>query len=541
MDSDKALLMAQAAAEGRTIELTPREKQLKNLLVDVARRIDATPANPGEKKPDEPLVLRWAGGWVRDKLLGIESHDIDTAINNMTGEAFAKCLAKEAYRPEVQKAHSLSQGDVGRLYTVAKNPEKSKHLETSSLNLCGLDVDFVNLRKETYTADSRNPQMEFGTAEEDALRRDATVNALFYNLMTEKIEDFTGGLRDMEAKLIRTPMEPFQTFTDDPLRVLRLIRFASRLEFSIDPEVEAMMGDTRVLDALRLKISRERVGIELEKMLKGNHPCESLRLIDRLGLYHTVFTDPARTDMPEPDISNWHAAYEALDTLAARKTPGSIYHVLVRSDEAAYFAWQLSAVVPFEQLPDEESRKPGKPPIPWATQANRGGLMSPTKLTDVITAAHRHRLAILELKNAVRDKAPYVRERERFGMAIREWDFKGGHWKLQVLYALLFEVMERTGEGAKAGKDGAATREEIFMEWQGFLDHLEELDVMDAPAIKRLVDGTQLAKALGVKPGKWMAAALEVVMRWQLQHVGETDPAGAIEEVKARKEELDIP
>jgi hypothetical protein len=167
--------------------------------------------------------------------------------------------------------------------------------------------------------------------------------------------------------------------------------------------------------------------------------------------------------------------------------------------------------------------------------------MSPTKLTDVITAAHRHRLAILELKNAVRDKAPYVKERERFGMAIREWDFKGGHWRLQVLYALLVEVMERTRPTAKGTEEEKSGREQIFLEWQAFLDHLEDLDVMDAPAIKRLVDGTQLAKALGVKPGKWMTAALDVVMRWQLQHVGETDPAGAIEEVKARKEELGIP
>jgi tRNA nucleotidyltransferase/poly(A) polymerase len=113
--------------------------------------------------------------------------------------------------------------------------------------------------------------MEFGTAEEDALRRDATVNALFYNLQTDQVEDFTGGLRDMEKKLIRTPLEPFQTFMDDPLRVLRLIRFASRLGFSIDPAAEAVMGDPRVTEALKLKISRERIGIELEKMLKGEY------------------------------------------------------------------------------------------------------------------------------------------------------------------------------------------------------------------------------------------------------------------------------
>lgn len=258
----------------KTIQLNDRETQLKNLLVDVARHLDEKQAEAGELK--EPLVLRWAGGWVRDKLLGIESHDIDTAINTMTGEDFASRIADICLIPDVREAHHIGEDDLGRLYKVAKNPEKSKHLETTSAKLFGLDVDFVNLRKETYAEDSRNPQMEFGTAEEDALRRDATVNALFYNLQTDQVEDFTGGLRDMEAKLIKTPLEPFQTFMDDPLRVLRLIRFASRLEFSIDPAAEEVMGDPRVLDALKLKISRERIGIELEKMLKGNIPCFSV-------------------------------------------------------------------------------------------------------------------------------------------------------------------------------------------------------------------------------------------------------------------------
>ena len=248
-----------------TVQLNPREKQLKGLLLDVAAYIDKA----GGKAPNEPVVLRWAGGWVRDKLLGIQSHDIDTAINSMTGFAFASKLREFCDKPENVEKHSIGPTDIGNLHKIAQNPEKSKHLETVTTRILGFDVDFVNLRKETYAEDSRNPQMEFGTAEEDALRRDATVNALFYNLNTGEVEDLTGGLPDMDAKLIRTPMEPFQTFMDDPLRVLRLIRFASRLTFSIDPEAERVMGDPRVLEALRLKISRERVGVEVEKMLTG--------------------------------------------------------------------------------------------------------------------------------------------------------------------------------------------------------------------------------------------------------------------------------
>lgn len=255
-----------------TIELTPKEAQLKDLLLDTTEFINAS------RETGEPVILRWAGGWVRDKLLRIGSHDIDTAINVMTGEAFALRLCEFCADPNTIKKHDLEESTIGSLHKIARNPAKSKHLETTTIKLFGYDVDFVNLRKETYTEDSRNPQMEFGTAEEDALRRDATVNALFYNLNTGKVEDFTTGLIDMKSRLIKTPLEPFQTFMDDPLRVLRLVRFASRLEFTIDPAAEKVMGDSRVLDALRLKISRERVGVEIEKMLKGEFVNNATRL-----------------------------------------------------------------------------------------------------------------------------------------------------------------------------------------------------------------------------------------------------------------------
>jgi hypothetical protein len=245
------------------IDLSPKEQQLRLLLLDVAKSIDNSGYTPG------PVVLRWAGGWVRDKLLGIESHDIDVAINAMTGVTFAERMCDYCETPEAIRKHQIGKNDIGNLHNVARNPDKSKHLETAMVKMFGLDIDFVNLRKEVYSDQSRNPQVEFGTAEEDAFRRDATINALFYNLHTDRIEDFTGGLPDMKAKLIRTPLDPLKTFTDDPLRVLRLVRFASRLDFSIDPNTERFMGNEKVLDSLRAKISRERVGIELEKMLKG--------------------------------------------------------------------------------------------------------------------------------------------------------------------------------------------------------------------------------------------------------------------------------
>ncbi|PNY29993.1 CCA tRNA nucleotidyltransferase, mitochondrial [Tolypocladium capitatum] len=516
----------------RPIQLNAREQQLRRLLIDVCRFIDAT-GDVGE-----PLVVRWAGGWVRDRLLGIESHDIDVAINAMTGVAFAQRMCDFCASPDAVDRHAIRPDDVGNLHNVARNPEKSKHLETAMVRMFGLDLDFVNLRRETYASDSRNPHMEFGTAEEDALRRDATINALFYNLYTGCVEDFTSGLPDMATRTIRTPLDPLQTFTDDPLRVLRLVRFASRLQFTIDPATEQVMGHHKVLDALRIKISRERVGVELEKILKGSHPRRALELMDRLNLYHAIFTDPAQEVSTGPDTTRWHAAYQCLDHLMQNRSPGSIGALLVLSDDAAYLAWNLAAVCPWmavQDLPDPDRKANAPPPV---SVIAREGFKAPNKLTGILTASHRHRKEIAELKSAVCSKEPFIHERDRFGMAVRRWDAQGGSWALQVLSALLVDAMEHL----EAWSDRDVEERESFLRgWQKFLDHLVELDVYNAPALIRLLDGRSLAQSLGVKPGKWTGGALDVCMAWQLRNPHETDPQEAIEEVRRRRDELGIP
>ena len=245
----------------KEITLNDQEKTLRQLLLDVADYIET---QDGCKKPE----LRITGGWVRDKLLGITSHDIDIGIDTMTGYKFGTLMKQ--YMNDSKRQAKYGEDVLGGLSKIEANPEKSKHLETVTTKILGLEIDLVNLRKEVYAEDSRNPTMEFGTPVEDALRRDSTVNSLFYNLSTCQVEDLTErGLQDMKLGVIRTPLSPYQTFRDDPLRVLRCIRFASKLGYSIDPETEQAMSDTSIREALRAKISRERVGIEVEKMLKG--------------------------------------------------------------------------------------------------------------------------------------------------------------------------------------------------------------------------------------------------------------------------------
>ena len=139
---------------------------------------------------------------------------------------------------------SITSTNTLQQVTVIKaNPDQSKHLETATCCIGGLELDFVNLRTEHYddASDRRIPHQVFcGTAEEDAYRRDITINSLFYNVTTSKVEDLTGcGVRDLLVdRLIRTPLDPRVTFMDDPLRVLRAVRFAAVLEgFELVPEL----------------------------------------------------------------------------------------------------------------------------------------------------------------------------------------------------------------------------------------------------------------------------------------------------------------
>lgn len=146
-------------------------------------------------------------------------------------------------------------------------------METATIRVEGLMIDLVNLRNEVYTDDSRVPTIVFGTPKEDAYRRDLTINAMFYNINEEKVEDLTErGIQDLRDGIIRTPLPPLQTFLDDPLRVLRTIRFANRFEFAIVPEIIEAAKDPNVRDSILNKLSYERLGIELDKMFEGNHP-----------------------------------------------------------------------------------------------------------------------------------------------------------------------------------------------------------------------------------------------------------------------------
>lgn len=271
-----------------SITLNKTEVKIFDLLMKVVK----------SKTPN--TTLRVAGGWVRDKLLGKESSDIDIAIDTMTGEDFANLLL------QCMKEHGIHQLGVT---VVEANPEQSKHLATAMVRLFGLPIDFVNLRSETYT-DSRIPQMKMGTPQEDALRRDLTINAIFYNINENRVEDLVGGINDLQLKIARTPTDPVQTFLDDPLRILRTVRFAARYNLNLDPSLVSAATKPEIQKAFREKVSHERIWTELVGKNDGDHwkpgalvgenPIKAVLLLKELGLMENIF-DPNIEDMKAID------------------------------------------------------------------------------------------------------------------------------------------------------------------------------------------------------------------------------------------------
>jgi len=156
-----------------------------------------------------------------------------------------------------------------------------------------IEVDIVHLTSENYTSDSRVPTAQHGCPVTDALRRDLTINALFYNLHTRQVEDHTRkGLQDLKQGLVRTPLSPLVTLLDDPLRAFRAVRFASRFQFRIDPELVQACQHPSVHQRIASIISPERCAVEMRRMFAGHAAAHSLARLYQYGLLQCVIKIP---------------------------------------------------------------------------------------------------------------------------------------------------------------------------------------------------------------------------------------------------------
>ena len=240
------------------------------------------------------------GGYVRDLLMNRPSKDIDVVVKG-SGIAIA-----EAVKARIGHGAHLS---------VFRN------FGTAQLKWKGQEVEFVGARRESYTHDSRKPIVEDGTLEDDQNRRDFTINALAICLNHDRLGELVdpfGGVMDIEDGIIATPLDPDITFSDDPLRMMRCVRFATTLHFQIEEETFEALGRNRE----RLKIvSAERIIVELNKIMMSDQPSRGFVELQRSGLLELIL----------PEVS----ALDVVETKNGRSHKNNFYHTLEVLDNVA--------------------------------------------------------------------------------------------------------------------------------------------------------------------------------------------------------------
>jgi len=254
--------------------------------INILSLLDYFYMNVLEKHPQWPMVMNicnrlksegfeaWlAGGCVRDGVLGVVPKDFDVATNG---------------RPEIVEALFHKTVSVGKAFGVIRVVGD------------GYDVEVATFRHDKEYKDGRRPVgVVFCTPEEDALRRDFTVNALFYDPVLRKIHDFVKGLEDIQSRIIRTVGEPSERFKEDHLRLLRAARFVAQLGFEIEPNTYRAIEE---LHGLISTVSPERIRDEMTKLLMSNHAARGIEIAEKVGLLEDILPELKTIEQAEKEI-----------------------------------------------------------------------------------------------------------------------------------------------------------------------------------------------------------------------------------------------
>ena len=253
------------------------------------------------------------GGYVRDIFLERPSNDIDIVVVGSGIE-----IAKKVKQRLGRRAHLSVFKNFGTAQVKINEELRMKNEEfATAVEHSSLELEFVGARRESYSHDSRKPIVEDGTLEDDQNRRDFTINAMAICLNADRFGELVdpfNGLADLEDGIIATPLEPGITFSDDPLRMMRCIRFATQLNFQIEDETfEAL---ERMADRIKI-VSGERIEVELNKIIMSKHPSKGFVDLQRSGLLNIILPELAALDIVEQKNGRAHKNnfYHTLEVL----------------------------------------------------------------------------------------------------------------------------------------------------------------------------------------------------------------------------------
>uniref|UniRef100_A0A0E0F9Z3 Poly A polymerase head domain-containing protein n=1 Tax=Oryza meridionalis TaxID=40149 RepID=A0A0E0F9Z3_9ORYZ len=469
------------------VELTEKEERIFRRLLDVVRHFGLG------------TQLRVAGGWVRDKLLGKDSTDIDIALDNMTGQNFCE---------KVNEYSELLGEEQKGIGVIQCNPDQSKHLETARMLIFDIWIDFVNLRSEKYAENSRIPTVEIGTAKEDAFR-----------------------IEDLKKGLIVTPLPAKATFLDDPLRVLRAIRFAARFNFTLTEDLKDAASDEKVKSELGSKISKERIGHEVDLMMSDKHPVNAMCYIRDLGLFYVVFAFPEKPDPPVPDkcdrlcVSHIEVAWNLAHSIGCSVFSGGSDSKSQDEHRRLCFYSALFTPVRNTIYLDKKSKK-----IPVTNYIIRDSLKLKASDADTVVNVHAASEKFAELINLLGSNENLTTVKEKLddeyleiptdsvkrvlaGLILREIkDF----WHVALFICTL------TYPEVSSESDSLGQPEELHQRKEKYT-RAEQLD--GVWKMKPLLDGKAIMGIMQVKGGPLIGKWQQRLLKWQLAY-----PRGTTEE-----------
>ena len=435
-------------------------------------------------------ICRVAGGWVRDKLLGKESDDIDIALSDMKGSKLASLINEELY-PGKDKVGIIQQ-----------NAEKGKHLETATIKVCNIWIDFVNLRSEEENM--------IGTPLTDAERRDLSINSLFYNINEKKVEDWTKkGINDLKNGIIETPIEAQITFKDDPLRILRMLRFALKYKFKISDNINNCIEKNieEYRNNYNNSISPERIEKELFKILKMDNSSFAIAYLYEYNLLDAILQPSKYNQNNKYNFDNLFLLTTNLYILGEYiLQKKKIFDIEINSDNLNKIDFGLLLLtVCFRNMQVKFGKE--------NTTINKLILRETFKTANEYIKENQIMNENFDELIALVNSNNY--ERLSVGKLLRKIYYKN---ILKILIVgICYDYINEAKLEMLITEINDNTLNPIIKKYQNFFNYIVKENLLHVDALKPLFNGKEIIELLKIKPGKEIGKLLELLIDEQIK------------------------
>ncbi len=475
------------------------EKECFSIILNILKKHNLT-----------STICRVAGGWVRDKLLGKESDDIDIAINNMKGSKLAQLINEELY-PGKDKVGIIQQ-----------NAKKGKHLETATIKVCKIWIDFVNLRSEEENV--------IGTPLSDAERRDLSINSLFYNINEEKVEDWTNkGINDLTNGIIETPIDAKITFKDDPHRILRMLRFALKYKFKISDNINNCIENN--IEEYRYNynntISAERIEKELYKIFNMNNSSFVIAYLYEFNLLDVILQPNKYDTNNKYNFQNIFLSIANIYILGEYiYEKMKIFDIEINDDNFNKIDFSLLLLTLYFRNMKVKFGKEN-------TTINVLILRETFKTSnDYIRANQIMNENFDELMSLVNTNNY---ERLSIGKILRKIHYKN---IIKILLAsICYEYLDKVNLNTLISEVDDNILKQIIYKYKFFFNYLIKENMLHIDELKPLFSGQDIIKMLNIKPGKEIGILLELLINEQLKNPNFTKE-DAIDFLNKEKDEI---